>query len=107
MITALPLPPENIQVSEITATAVKLTWSYKGADEIQYYVIQHKPKQANQALAEISGITTSYYYVRSLSPYTEYEMYVTAVNIVGRGPPSLPIIVTTGETSQYYDEDLQ
>lgn len=39
-----------------------------------------------------------YYSVRNLSPYTEYEMYVIAVNNIGRGPPSAPAIVTTGET---------
>lgn len=99
---ALPGPPEKVQVSDITATSVKLTWSYKRPDELQYYVIQHKPKHANQAYAEISGITTMYYHVRSLSPYTEYELYVIAVNTIGRGPPSAPVIVTTGETSQYF-----
>ncbi|KAL2732895.1 tyrosine-protein phosphatase Lar isoform X1 [Vespula maculifrons] len=99
-VQSLPGPPENIQVSDITATSVKLSWSYKGPDELQYYVIQHKPKQANQPFTEISGITTMYYHVRGLSPYTEYELYVIAVNHIGRGPPSAPVTVTTGETSQ-------
>ncbi|KAL2724430.1 tyrosine-protein phosphatase Lar isoform X1 [Vespula squamosa] len=103
---ALPGPPENIQVSDITATSVKLSWSYKGPDELQYYVIQHKPKQANQPFTEISGITTMYYHVRGLSPYTEYELYVIAVNHIGRGPPSAPVTVTTGETSQYYEKNI-
>lgn len=89
-------------MSDITATSVKLSWSYKEPGDLQYYVIQHKPKHVNQAYAEISGITTMYYHVRSLSPYTEYELYVIAVNSIGRGPPSAPVIVTTGETSQYY-----
>ncbi|XP_044016557.1 tyrosine-protein phosphatase Lar isoform X5 [Aphidius gifuensis] len=97
-VQSLPGAPENVQVSEITATSVKLTWSYKRPDELQYYVIQHKPKHANQAFAEISGITTMYYHVRSLSPYTEYELYVIAVNAIGRGPRSHPVVVTTGET---------
>ncbi|XP_076390650.1 tyrosine-protein phosphatase Lar isoform X9 [Megachile rotundata] len=97
-VQSLPSAPENVQVSDITATSVKLTWSYKGADELQYYVIQHKPKHVEQAYAEISGITTMYYHVRSLSPYTEYEFYVIAVNAIGRGPPSAPVTVTTGET---------
>ncbi|XP_015173426.1 PREDICTED: tyrosine-protein phosphatase Lar isoform X12 [Polistes dominula] len=97
-VQSLPSPPENIQVSDITATSVKLSWSYKGPDELQYYVIQHKPKQANQPFTEISGITTMYYHVRGLSPYTEYELYVIAVNLIGRGPPSAPVTVTTGET---------
>lgn len=97
-VQSLPGPPENIQVSDITATSVKLTWSYKGPDKLQYYVIQHKPKHANQAYSEISGIVTMYYHVRGLSPYTEYELIVIAVNNIGRGPPSAPAIVTTGET---------
>lgn len=42
-----------------------------------------------------------YYVVRALSPYTEYEFYVIAVNNIGRGPPSAPATCTTGETSKY------
>jgi netrin-G3 ligand len=41
-----------------------------------------------------------YYTVRNLSPYTEYELFVIAVNNIGRGPPSTPAIVTTGETGE-------
>uniref|UniRef100_A0A182Q6R7 Fibronectin type-III domain-containing protein n=1 Tax=Anopheles farauti TaxID=69004 RepID=A0A182Q6R7_9DIPT len=53
---------------------------------------------AVQAFSEISGIITMFYVVRTLSPYTEYEFYVIAVNNIGRGPPSLPATTTTGET---------
>lgn len=69
---------------------------------MQYYVIQFKPKYANQAFSEISGIITMFYSVRNLSPYTEYEMYVIAVNNIGRGPPSAPVVVTTGETGSVF-----
>lgn len=96
--TALPIAPTNVKASEITATSVRLTWSYTGPEDLQYYVIQFKPKYANQAYSEISGIITMYYAVRNLSPYTEYEMYVIAVNNIGRGRPSDPVTVTTGET---------
>lgn len=51
-----------------------------------------------QAFSEISGVITQYYSVTNLSPYTEYEMYVIAVNNIGRGPPSAPAVITTGET---------
>ncbi|XP_064213194.1 tyrosine-protein phosphatase Lar isoform X6 [Tribolium castaneum] len=97
-VQSLPGPPINVRASEITATSVRLTWSYNGPEDLQYYVIQFKPKYANQAFSEISGIITMYYTIRSLSPYTEYEMYVIAVNNIGRGPPSAPEFVTTGET---------
>ncbi|XP_050307967.1 tyrosine-protein phosphatase Lar isoform X3 [Anthonomus grandis grandis] len=97
-VQSLPGPPTNVRVTEITATSVRLSWSYNGPEDLQYYVIQFKPKYANQAYSEISGIITMYYSVRNLSPYTEYEMYVIAVNNIGRGPPSAPAVVTTGET---------
>lgn len=42
-----------------------------------------------------------FYVVRALSPYTEYEFYVIAVNVIGRGPPSVPATCTTGETGMY------
>lgn len=53
-----------------------------------------------QAFSEISGIITMFYVVRALSPYTEYEFYVIAVNNIGRGPPSIPATTTTGETGK-------
>lgn len=53
-----------------------------------------------QAFSEISGIITMFYVVRALSPYTEYEFYVIAVNNIGRGPASIPATTTTGETGK-------
>ncbi|XP_039755971.1 tyrosine-protein phosphatase Lar isoform X2 [Pararge aegeria] len=97
-VQSLPGPPTEVRASEITATTVRLAWTYNGLEEPQYYVIQYKPKYANQAFSEISGVITQYYSVTNLSPYTEYEMYVIAVNNIGRGPPSTPEVITTGET---------
>ncbi|XP_055547044.1 tyrosine-protein phosphatase Lar isoform X2 [Wyeomyia smithii] len=97
-VQSLPAAPTDVTISEVTATQVRLEWSYKGPEDLQYYVIQYKPKNANQAFSEISGIITMFYVVRTLSPYTEYEFYVIAVNNIGRGPPSLPATCTTGET---------
>ncbi|KAJ8964754.1 hypothetical protein NQ317_008059 [Molorchus minor] len=59
---ALPAPPTNVRVSEITATSVRLTWSYSEPEDLQYYVIQFKPK--NSKFSEITGIVTMYYSVR-------------------------------------------
>lgn len=42
-----------------------------------------------------------FYVVRTLSPYTEYEFYIFAVNNIGRGPPSAPATCTTGETGKF------
>ncbi|KAL1129262.1 hypothetical protein AAG570_013791 [Ranatra chinensis] len=97
-VQSLPSAPTNVQFSDVTATTVRLNWAFPPSEDFQYFVIQYKPKYANQAYSEISGIITMYYTVRTLSPYTEYEFFVIAVNSLGRGPPSTPIIVPTGET---------
>ncbi|XP_075528366.1 tyrosine-protein phosphatase Lar isoform X3 [Dermacentor variabilis] len=101
LVQALPRPPTNLAVSDVTATSVRLSWSYEGSgsDNIRYYVVQYKPRQANREYSETSGITMPYHHVRDLSPYTEYEFYVIAVNDLGRGSPTVPVTVTTGETA--------
>ncbi|GFQ81296.1 tyrosine-protein phosphatase Lar [Trichonephila clavata] len=99
VVQALPRPPTRVQISDVTASSVRISWSYDiGAENIVYYVIQFKPRMTNQDYSELSGINSMFYTVRDLTPYTEYEFYVIAVNAIGRGSPSLPAIVTTGET---------
>lgn len=99
VVKSLPRPPTNARISEITPTSVKLAWSYDiNPENIIYYVIQYKPKSSNQEYSEISGITTSFYVVSGMTPYTEYEFFVIAVNAIGRGAPSAPVAATTGET---------
>ncbi|XP_055931729.1 tyrosine-protein phosphatase Lar-like isoform X6 [Argiope bruennichi] len=96
---ALPRPPTRVQISDVTASSVRIAWSYDiGSENIIYYVIQYKPRQTNQDYSEISGINTMFYTIRDLTPYTEYEFYVIAVNAIGRGSPSAPAVITTGET---------
>lgn len=80
---------------------MRLAWSYDiGSESINYYVIQYKPRTANQEYSEISGVQTMFYTINELSAYTEYEFYVIAVNTIGRGAPSTPAVITTGETGK-------
>ena len=48
MLSALPTAPTDVSISEVTATSVRIEWSYKGPEDLQYYVLQYKPKNANQ-----------------------------------------------------------
>lgn len=97
---ALPSPPIEVKVSDVTSTSVKLSWSHPNPDDIQYYTISHKPRSASQSPGVISGVVTMYYTIRPLSPYTQYEFTISAVNGFGHGPPSPPIVATTGETGK-------
>jgi netrin-G3 ligand len=89
-------------VQDVQPTSVRLSWSYDGdvTSDVQYYVIQYKPKAATWDYKEISGAITNFYDIRGLSPYTEYEFGVLAVNNVGRGKKSIAALATTGETSR-------
>ncbi|XP_050531444.1 tyrosine-protein phosphatase Lar isoform X2 [Daktulosphaira vitifoliae] len=97
-VLTLPSPPIDVKVSDVTSTSIRLSWSHPNPDDIQYYTISHKPKSAAQSPGVISGVVTMYYTIRPLSPYTQYEFTVSAVNGFGHGPPSQPIVATTGET---------
>ncbi|XP_066985469.1 tyrosine-protein phosphatase Lar isoform X3 [Macrobrachium rosenbergii] len=98
-VQALPRPPSTVRISDVTPTSVRITWSYDvNPGEVSYYVIQYKPRHADRDYAEISGLVTKFYTVIGLTPFTEYEFHVLAVNKIGRGAPSEPVLVTTGET---------
>lgn len=100
IVRSLPRPPPNLLVSDVTPTSVRISWNYEHVPEnIIYFVLQYKPKAGQ--MQEISGITTSFYILNSLLPYTEYEFYIIAVNNIGRGQASTPLYVTTGESSKF------
>lgn len=84
-------------VTESTATSITLTWDSGNPEPVSYYIIQHKPKNSEEPYKEIDGVATTRYSVAGLSPYSEYEFRVVAVNNIGRGPPSEPVSTRTSE----------
>ncbi|KAM6468292.1 receptor-type tyrosine-protein phosphatase delta isoform 21-T24 [Liasis olivaceus] len=96
-VKALPKPPGIPVVTESTATSITLTWDSGNPEPVSYYIIQHKPKSSEELYKEIDGVATTRYSVAGLSPYSEYEFRVVAVNNIGRGPPSEPVTTRTSE----------
>ncbi|KAM3937632.1 receptor-type tyrosine-protein phosphatase delta isoform 23-T25 [Leptodactylus fuscus] len=96
-VKALPRPPGTPVVTESTATSITLTWDSGNPEPVTYYIIQHKPKSSEEQYKEIDGVATTRYSVAGLSPYSEYEFRVVAVNNIGRGPPSEPVTTRTSE----------
>ncbi|XP_075787707.1 receptor-type tyrosine-protein phosphatase delta isoform X5 [Pelodiscus sinensis] len=96
-VKALPKPPGTPVVTESTATSITLTWDSGNPEPVSYYIIQHKPKNSEELYKEIDGVATTRYSVAGLSPYSEYEFKVVAVNNIGRGPPSEPVSTRTSE----------
>ncbi|XP_063311189.1 receptor-type tyrosine-protein phosphatase delta isoform X3 [Pelobates fuscus] len=96
-VKALPRPPGTPMVTESTATSITLTWDSGNPEPVSYYIIQHKPKSSEEQYKEIDGVATTRYSVAGLSPYSEYEFKIVAVNNIGRGPPSEPVMTRTAE----------
>ncbi|XP_048358778.1 receptor-type tyrosine-protein phosphatase delta isoform X33 [Sphaerodactylus townsendi] len=96
-VKALPKSPGTPVVTESTATSITLTWDSGNPEPVSYYIIQHKPKSSEEPYKEIDGVATTRYSVAGLSPYSEYEFRVVAVNNIGHGPPSEPVSTRTSE----------
>lgn len=94
---ALPKPPTSLTVTETTATSVTLTWLSGNPEPVSYYMIQYRGKSSDNGFQEVEGVATTRYSIGGLSPYSEYEFRVMAVNNIGRGPPSDPVETRTGE----------
>ncbi|XP_045077681.1 receptor-type tyrosine-protein phosphatase delta-like isoform X27 [Coregonus clupeaformis] len=96
-VKALPKPPGIPVVTERTATSITLTWDSGNPEPVSYYIIQHKSKFSEDTYKEIDGVATTRYSVGGLSPYSDYEFRVVAVNNIGRGPSSDSIEAKTAE----------
>ncbi|KAF7230386.1 transcript variant X22 [Nothobranchius furzeri] len=96
-VKALPKAPGIPIVTERTATSITLTWDSGNPEPVSYYIIQHKSKYSEDLYKEIDGVATTRYSVGGLSPYSDYEFRVMAVNNIGRGPSSESIEAKTAE----------
>uniref|UniRef100_A0A3Q4MXW4 Receptor-type tyrosine-protein phosphatase F n=1 Tax=Neolamprologus brichardi TaxID=32507 RepID=A0A3Q4MXW4_NEOBR len=94
---ALPKMPTSLTVTETTATSVTLTWDSGNPEPVSYYVIQYRAKLSENGFQEVDGVATTRYSIGGLSPFSEYEFRVMAVNNVGRGPPSSIVDTRTSE----------
>uniref|UniRef100_H3DBN7 Receptor-type tyrosine-protein phosphatase F n=2 Tax=Tetraodon nigroviridis TaxID=99883 RepID=H3DBN7_TETNG len=96
-VKALPKPPTSLMVTETTATSVTLTWDSGNPEPVSYYMIQYRAKSSDNGFQEVEGVATTRYSIGGLSPFSEYEFRVMAVNNIGRGPPSDSVETRTGE----------
>ncbi|OCU00269.1 hypothetical protein XELAEV_1800603114mg, partial [Xenopus laevis] len=93
----LPKAPGTPVVTETTATSITVTWDSGNPDPVSYYVIEYKSKSQDGPYQIKEDITTTRYSIGGLSPNSEYEIWVSAVNSIGQGPPSEPVVTRTGE----------
>ncbi|KAK7884142.1 hypothetical protein WMY93_027265, partial [Mugilogobius chulae] len=96
-VKALPQAPTGLTVTETTATSVTLSWDSGNPDPVLYYVIQYQARGSVQGFQEVDGVASTRYSIGGLSPFSEYDFQVLAVNNVGRGLPGATISTRTSE----------
>ncbi|XP_056678460.1 receptor-type tyrosine-protein phosphatase S isoform X10 [Monodelphis domestica] len=96
-VKSLPKAPGTPVVTENTATSITITWDSGNPDPVSYYVIEYKSKSQDGPYQIKEDITTTRYSIGGLSPNSEYEIWVSAVNTIGQGPPSESVVTRTGE----------
>ncbi|XP_050790372.1 receptor-type tyrosine-protein phosphatase S isoform X6 [Gopherus flavomarginatus] len=96
-VKSLPKAPGTPVVTETTATSITITWDSGNPDPVSYYVIEYKSKSQDGPYQIKEDITTTRYSIGGLSPNSEYEIWVSAVNTIGQGPPSESVVTRTGE----------
>uniref|UniRef100_A0A8D0GZE0 Receptor-type tyrosine-protein phosphatase S n=1 Tax=Sphenodon punctatus TaxID=8508 RepID=A0A8D0GZE0_SPHPU len=96
-VKSLPKAPGTPVVTETTATSITITWDSGNPDPVSYYVIEYKSKSQDGPYQIKEDITTTRYSIGGLSPNSEYEIWVSAVNTIGQGAPSESVVTRTGE----------
>ncbi|KAH0625838.1 hypothetical protein JD844_034149 [Phrynosoma platyrhinos] len=96
-VKSLPKAPGTPIVTEVTATSITITWDSGNPDPVSYYVIEYKSKSQDGPYQIKEDITTTRYSIGGLSPNSEYEIWVSAVNTIGQGPHSESVVTRTGE----------
>ncbi|XP_023394362.1 receptor-type tyrosine-protein phosphatase S [Pteropus vampyrus] len=96
-VKSLPKAPGTPMVTENTATSITITWDSGNPDPVSYYVIEYKSKSQDGPYQIKEDVTTTRYSIGGLSPNSEYEIWVSAVNSIGQGPPSESVVTRTGE----------
>jgi hypothetical protein len=85
IIKSVPLAPESLQATTITATTITLSWQASGADSFQLY------RDGSQVYSGADATYTD----TGLTPSTTYTYRVCGTNSSGSSPLSQPIAPTT------------
>ncbi|VDK80344.1 unnamed protein product [Litomosoides sigmodontis] len=99
-VKSLPRAPRNLQISDITANSVRVSWDpvHIDAEPVKKYIVKYRQKYGEGVFKqkEVSANVTNTV-ITELEPYQLYEITVSSVNVIGRGVSSLPKEVQTDE----------
>lgn len=83
---SVPTAPTNIQISQVTTSSMRVGWDASLEEPDSYNVWR---KEGTGSYAEVAtGVTDLFYDNTGLSPNTNYEFYIVAVNEAGQSTNS-------------------
>ncbi|XP_063436360.1 tyrosine-protein phosphatase Lar-like [Mytilus trossulus] len=84
----IPNPPVNLNVVDVGPGFVKLSWTPVPGDNIDFYKLQYRQKEDISSIFSEKRMREPSHKVRRLTPFTNYEFQVIAVNSVGESRPT-------------------
>ncbi len=92
-VDTVPAPPDQLKVEELYR-GLEIRWKESKDQGADFYNLYYKEDSAEN-FEKIEGITGTYYQLTGLKDHTKYQLYVTGVNDLGEGDPSLTAAGTT------------
>ena len=97
--------PSNVRAQNTSSTSILVEWGEVPEDKrhgrIWYYIVTWKRVQGAdpKKIRKVNGLELRFE-LTSLTKYAEYSIQVSAVTIIGEGPPSIAIVTRTDEDSK-------
>ena len=93
--------PISLQVSQVNSTANNLTWNEVICSQRNGPITDYTVMISNSSITYNFNSTERYVILNDLVIGTVYNISVAAVNTVGRGPFSVPIVLEVGRGMYY------
>ena len=106
-----PLPPTNLQVSNISTRAATLTWqapvvsflnSLTAVSSYQVIATQSQFPNVSDIRVDVGAGVTSYTFPHTLEEYTVYACTIKAGNTFGLGSATQPVDLRTLQAGKYW-----
>ena len=110
VLTVPPLPPTNLQVSDVGNRTATLTWqapvvlflnSLTAVSSYQVMATQEQFANVSDIYVNVGANTTTYTFPQTLEEYTVYTCTVKARNAFGLGNTTQPVTLRTLQAGIY------
>ncbi|KAL3202069.1 hypothetical protein MRX96_042706 [Rhipicephalus microplus] len=94
---SIPGPPRSLKAIPVSATAIRVYWEAPESrkEVVQHYQLSYQETGTTEDEEKRVTTTDTWYHLRNLKKYTEYNIWITAVNQNGSGISSEETLART------------